>query len=140
MNIKELEITKGMYNEAKKIENLYNTVHFLDCETEEWRKADDKFQKDVCNEFNTLEIINEYERREANTDNLLSKNQNVYEFTYIGDVTKEFKFFACRLDKKNEKLYIFKNNIYGNPFPAVIDARNIKNVKCIERNNNFDFQ
>ena len=69
-NIKELEITKEMYKRAKEVENLFQKTKNMDCRTEEfkklnnkWIKLDDKFQEEISDEFGTLEIVNEYERR-----------------------------------------------------------------------------
>lgn len=139
MNIKELEITPKMYNEAKRVENLWKLSEKNEYFDDLWKKADEKFQRMYNDDFDTLEIVNEYERRECNTDRLLSKNKNVYEITYIGDTTREFKFFACSFDEENKELYMLKDNIY-NPFPSVLYAPKIKKVECIERNNNLDFQ
>ena len=69
-NIKELEITKEMYNRAKEVENLFQKTKNMDCRTEKfkklnnkWIKLDDKFQEEISDEFDSLEIVNEYERR-----------------------------------------------------------------------------
>jgi cysteinyl-tRNA synthetase len=71
LDIREAEITKEMYEEAKKIENIHSELKKLDCRTEEFRKLnnkviemEDKFEEEVCDDFLTLEIVNEYERRE----------------------------------------------------------------------------
>lgn len=62
-----------MYNAAKKIEKMYEELKKLDCRTEDFKKLsneiiklEDKFEEEVSNEFCTLEIVNEYERREKN--------------------------------------------------------------------------
>ena len=69
-NIKELEITKEMYNRAKEVENLFQKTKNMDCRTEKfkklnnkWIKLEDKFEEEISDEFGTLEIVNEYERR-----------------------------------------------------------------------------
>lgn len=139
MDIKELEITKEMYLEAKKVETIWEVSErneYFDI----WTKKDRDFRKKYGDHFDTWEIVKEYERRETNTDRLLTKNQNVYRFTYLNGTTREFKFFSCYLDKENGKLYTLANNIYGNPIPDVFDVTKIKNVECIERNNNLDYQ
>ena len=140
MNIKELEITKEMYLEAKKVEKIWEmaerNVYFDNI----WVKKDKDFIKKYGDSFTTWEIVKEYERRERNTDRLLTKHQNVYRITHARGTTRDFKFFSCYLDKKNKKLYTLTNNIYGNPTPDIFDASYIKNVECIERNNNLDYQ
>lgn len=71
MNIRDAEITKEMYNAAKKIEKMYHLKDKFEVKSEEfkkynkeWIKADEEFQKNFSDEFDTLEIVNEYERRE----------------------------------------------------------------------------
>lgn len=73
MDIKELKITKKMYNRAKEVENLFKITKKLDCRSEKfkklnnkWIELDEKFEEEVSDEFGTLEIVNEYERREKN--------------------------------------------------------------------------
>ena len=70
-DIKELEITKEMYKRAKEVENLFQKTKNMDCRTEKfkklnnkWIKLEDKFEEEVSDEFSTLEIVNEYKRRE----------------------------------------------------------------------------
>ena len=69
-NIKEIEITKEMYKRAKEVEDLFQKTKNMDCRTEKfkklnnkWIKLDDKFQEEISDEFDSLEIVNEYERR-----------------------------------------------------------------------------
>lgn len=140
MDIRELEITKEMYLDAKKVERVWEMSERNEYFDDIWTKKDRDFRKKYGDYFDTWEIVKEYERRETNTDRLLTENQNVYRFTYLGDTTREFKFFSCSLDKENKKLYTLANNIYGNPIPDVLDASHIKNIECIERNNNLDYQ
>lgn len=140
MDIRELDITKEMYLGAKKVEVAWEMSEQNEYFDDIYTKKDKDFRKKYGDYFNTWEIVQEYERRETNTDKLLSKNQNVYEITYTGDTTKEFKFFSCDYDKISKKLYMLRSDIYGNVYPAVIDAKNIKKVDCIIRNNNLDYQ
>jgi hypothetical protein len=140
MNVRELEITPKMYCDAKKVENLWVLSEKNEQLDTLWKEERKKFHKIYGYDFEALDITIEYERRERNTDKLLSENKNVYEITYIGDTSREFKFFACSFDKENKELYVLKDNIYGNAFPAVMYAPKIKKVECIERNNNLDFQ
>ena len=65
LNIRELEITKEMYNREKA------EIKKLNCRTEEFKelnnkviKLEDKFEEEISDEFLSLEIVNEYERRE----------------------------------------------------------------------------
>ena len=69
-NIKEIEITKEMYKRAKEVEDLFQKTKNMNCRTEKfkklnnkWIKLEDKFEEEVSDEFGTLEIVNEYERR-----------------------------------------------------------------------------
>lgn len=71
LNIKEFEITREMYNRAKEVENLSQKTKKLNCRTEKfkklnnkWIELEDKFAEEISDEFDTLEIVNEYERRE----------------------------------------------------------------------------
>lgn len=73
MNIKEFEITKGMYEEAKRIERMEDKLKKLDCRTEDFKKlnheaikASELFEEKFTDDFDTLEVVNEYERRERN--------------------------------------------------------------------------
>ena len=73
MRIRDFEITKEMYEEARRIEDMENEIKKLDCRTEKFKKlnhkaikAADKFSEKFTDEFDTLEIVNEYERREKN--------------------------------------------------------------------------
>lgn len=140
MYTEELEITKEMYLEAKKVEKMWEMSEKNEYFNDIWTKKDRDFRKKYGKYLDTWEIVNEYERREANTDRLLTEYQNVYRFTYLGDTTREFKFFSCYLDKENGKLYTLANNIHGNPVPSVLNTKHIKNVQCIKRNNNLDYQ
>ena len=140
MDIKELEITKEMYLDAKKVETIWEMSERNEYFDDIWTKKDRDFRKKYGDYFETWEIVKEYERREANTGRLLAEHQNVYRFTYLGDITREFKFFSCYLDKENKKLYTLANNIYGNPIPNIFNVTHIKKIECIERNNNLDYQ
>lgn len=89
LNIKEAEITREMYNRAKEIENIHKELSELNCRTEKFKelnnkviKLENKFEEEISDEFTTLEIVNEYERREKNTQTLLDSNKNIYRFTY----------------------------------------------------------
>lgn len=82
-NIKELEITKEMYNKAKEIENIYAEMKKLDCRTEEFKRLsnkvielEDKFEEEVSDEFLSLEIANEYERRERKEGKQIKRTTN----------------------------------------------------------------
>jgi len=81
MNIRDFEITKEIYNRAKEIENIYKELHGLDCMTKKFKKLqnkvielEDKFEREVSEEFLTLEIVNEYERREKNNVKNIKKS------------------------------------------------------------------
>jgi hypothetical protein len=140
MSLQGLEITPKMYCDAKKVENLWVLSEKNEQLDTLWKEERKKFHKIYGDDVEALDITVEYERRERNTDRLLSENKNVYEITYIGDTSREFKFFACSFDKEKKELYVLKDNIYGNTYPAVLYAPKIKKVECIERNNNLDFQ
>lgn len=62
---------------------------------------------------------------------------NVYRITHVRGTTRNFKFLSCRLDKKNEKMYVISNSVCGKPILDIYSAKYIKKVECIERNNNY---
>lgn len=85
-NIKEFEITKKMYNRAKEVENLFKKTKKLNCRTEKfrklnnkWSKLEDKFAEEFTDEFDTLEIVNEYERRKR----ILRKDKKVKKMEFL---------------------------------------------------------
>lgn len=72
--IKNLEITEEMYKRANEVEKawlilkdaertLIDTKKELKKLTSEWIKLDNAFQNEVNSEFDTREIVLEYERR-----------------------------------------------------------------------------
>jgi Fe-S-cluster formation regulator IscX/YfhJ len=147
LNIKELEITKEMYERAKEVEDIYKKLKELDCRTEEFKKLrnkvielEDKFEEEISDEFLTLEIVNEYERREKNTQILLDSHKNTYRFTYNNDNVKEYKYFSCYKDDRKNEIMVLKSYLSTNLFPAVINGKNIKKIECVERNNNLDYR
>lgn len=132
LNIKEAEITREMYNRAKEIENIHKELN------NKVIKLENKFEEEISDEFTTLEIVNEYERREKNTQTLLDSNKNIYRFTYNNGNVKEYNFFSCCKDDEKCEVMILKSYLSTNLFPAVINGKNIKKIECIERNNNLD--
>ena len=147
LNIKELEITKEMYNRAKEVEDIHKKLNKLNCRTEEFKKLnnkvielEDKFEEEISDEFLTLEIVNEYERREKNTQILLDSHKNTYRFTYNNGNVKEYKYFSCYKDDRKNEIMVLKSYLSTNLFPAVINGKNIKKIECVERNNNLDYR
>lgn len=132
MNIKELEITKEMYNDAKRVENVWKLSEENEYFDDIWVQDDKVFRLKYGDDFDTLEIINEYERRETNTDRRSEETKNVYKITYIDDTTREYKFFMCEYNTE-EKLLIIDDNKSNY-------TDKIKNVECIEYNNNMKYQ
>lgn len=132
MNIRELEITKEMYNDAKRVENAWElsekNEYFIDL----WCLNDGTFKRKYGNVFEPSEIINEYERREYNTDRRKEFSKNVYEITYIGDTTREYRFFSCGYNAEEKLLIIDDEKKYY--------TDKIKKVECIEYNNNLNYQ
>ena len=148
-NIKELVITEEMYKRAKEVENLSRKTKNMDCRTEEfrklnnkWIKLDDKFQEEISDEFDSLEIVNEYERRKRNSDRMLSPDVNTYRFTYKNGAVRDYKFYSCIKDKNRNKYYVLRNICCGHGaiLPDTISSDNIEKVECIERNNNIDYK
>lgn len=132
MNIKELEITKEMYNDAKRVENVWKLSEENEYFDDIWIQDDKVFRLKYGDDFDTLEIINEYERRETNTDRRSEETKNVYKITYIDDTTREYKFFMCEYNTE-EKLLIIDDNKSNY-------TDKIKKVECIEYNNNMKYQ
>lgn len=64
MNIRELEITKEMYNDAKRVENVWKLSEENEYYDDIWVQDDKVFRLKYGNDFDTHEIVNEYERRE----------------------------------------------------------------------------
>lgn len=74
MNIKDLEITKEMYERALEVENVWKEASKFNSRSKEfkelnnkWIKLDDAFQDEVNSDFGTFEIIREYQRRKEQT-------------------------------------------------------------------------
>lgn len=132
MNIKELEITPKMYGDAKRVENLWMLSEKNEYYDDLWVFNDKLFRKKYGNDFDTLEIIKEYERREMNTDRREECTKNVYEITYIGDTTREWKFFECEYNAEEKLLMVDGVKSFY--------ADKIKKVECIEYNNNLKYQ
>lgn len=70
MNIKDLEITKEMYERALEVENIWKAASNFPSRSKEfkelnnkWAKLDNAFQDEVNSDFDTSEIIREYQRR-----------------------------------------------------------------------------
>lgn len=70
MNIKDLEITKEMYERALEVENAWKATSKFSSRSKEfkelnnkWVKLDNAFQDEVNSDFDTSEIIREYQRR-----------------------------------------------------------------------------
>lgn len=74
MNIKDLEITREMYERALEVENAWKELkkaeETTDCInkdleklTKKWIRLDNAFQDEVNSDFDTEEIVREYERR-----------------------------------------------------------------------------
>jgi len=74
MKIKDLEITKEMYERALEVENAWKDLRKVDKDNNaslkdiklaemKWIRLDNAFQNEVNSDFTTLEIINEYQRR-----------------------------------------------------------------------------
>lgn len=74
MRIKDLAITETMYNRALEVENAWEELKkaekaridnqiSLKKLTGEWIRLDNAFQDEVNSEFDTKELILEYERR-----------------------------------------------------------------------------
>lgn len=147
LNIKELEITKEMYNRAKEIENIYKELRELNYRTKEFKelsnkviKLENKFEEEFSDEFITLEIVNEYERREDNTQILLDSHKNTYRFTYNNGNVQEYKYFSCCKDDRKNEIMVLKSYLSSNLFATVINGKNIKRIECVERNNNLDYK
>lgn len=132
MNIKELEISKEMYNDAKRVENVWKLSEKNEYFDDIWTLKDKVFKLKYGDDFDTLEIINEYERREYNTDKRNDNTKNVYKITYIDDTTREYEFFSCGYNKENKLLIIDDTKSYY--------TDKIKKVECIEYNNNINYQ
>lgn len=69
-NIKDLEITREMYERALEVENVWKEASKFNSRSKEfkelnnkWAKLDNAFQDEVNNDFDTSEIIREYQRR-----------------------------------------------------------------------------
>lgn len=132
MNIRELEISKEMYQDAKRVENVWTLSEKNEYFDDIWVQDDKIFRSKYGNDFDTLEIINEYERRDNNTDRRNENTKNVYKITYIDDTTREYKFFSCGYNKENKLLIIDDIKSYY--------TDKIKKVECIEYNNNINYQ
>lgn len=73
-NIKDLEITREMYERALEVENAWKAASEFSSRTKEfkelnneWIKLDNAFQDEVNSDFDTSEIIREYQRRKEQT-------------------------------------------------------------------------
>lgn len=65
--------------------------------------------------------------------------ENIYRITYKNGNTLDAKALSMKFD--DEKLYILGRNYNcNNPEHSILDAPKIKNIECIERNNNIDFE
>lgn len=74
MNIKDLEITKEMYERALEAENAWLELKATEMSivelqkklkalTSKWVKLDNAFQEEINSDFETSEIIKEYQKR-----------------------------------------------------------------------------
>lgn len=75
-NISELNITSGMYERALEVEQAWNELKqaedtMIDIKknlrslSNRWVELDNAFQNEVNSDFDTFEIVREYERREG---------------------------------------------------------------------------
>ena len=80
-NISELKITSGMYERALEVEQAWNELKqaedtMIDIKknlrtlSNRWVELDNAFQNEVNSDFDTFEIVREYERREGGEDHV----------------------------------------------------------------------
>lgn len=65
MDIRKFEITKEMYNDAKRVENVWKLSEENEYYDDIWVQDDKVFRLKYGNDFDTHEIVSEYERRET---------------------------------------------------------------------------
>lgn len=146
-NIKELEITKEMYEKAKNIEDMIQKSKFL-----RGSKAGELFMHKIIDlsigfatEFYCTfdKVIQEYERREKNTSKplkeLQEQDKNVYHIICNSEDILEMKYkcFACRYIENTKQAMIINRNS-DSPIIGVRVIRDVERVECVERNNNLD--
>lgn len=138
-NIKELEITKELYNKALEI-NL-----MILSEDEEEMNRGCKLSKDfnTKHRFSIFDVIIEYQRREKNADKPLNelqeKDKNIYRITFVNGKILEMKVkcIGCAYNEEINQVLTIDYNLKNSGIET--DAfSSVETIECIERNNNTD--
>lgn len=141
-DIKKLEIPKELYSEAFEIE----CIILSEDEGEMIKGYELAKDFEVKHKFDTFEIIQEYQRREKNTEKPLNKLQDKDKNTYSiictnrNIIEMKYKCFYFKHIKNTNEAIIIGQNIDKNKPIIFKRIRGVKDVICIERNNNLDYK